>query len=220
MEQGDMRGNVIALRRKMRPPQPFSPAKIRCAQKSGHDDRSHARSLNVLNHPLMLRFRPALTRIMILFSGLMKRAPTEGKQAMTAPRSILLIGIILLLWNLIGVLAFIMQYSADLSQLAKSDPTTARIFAQMPGWSWAAYAVAVGAGTLGAILLLLRKAAAAPIFLLSIIAIVVQFGHSFLGTDLLAVKGATAAIFPAVILIIAIFQWRYAHNLTARGILH
>lgn len=138
---------------------------------------------------------------------------------MTAPRSFLGIGIILLLWNLMGVIAFIMQYSADLSQLAKSDPYTARIFAAMPGWAWAAYAVAVGAGTLGAILLLLRKAAAAPLFLLSIIAVVVQFGYSFIHTDLLAVKGATAAIFPAVILIIAIFQWRYARSLIAKRIL-
>lgn len=138
---------------------------------------------------------------------------------MTAPRSTLAIGIILLLWNLIGVAAFIVQYTTDLSQMARTDPYTARIFAQMPGWAWAAYAVAVGAGTLGAILLLLRKAAAAPIFLLSIVAVAVQFGYSFLGTDLLTVKGVTAAIFPAVILIIAIFQWLYARNLIAKAVL-
>ncbi|WP_176590794.1 sugar transporter [Sphingobium sp. EM0848] len=139
---------------------------------------------------------------------------------MTVARSFWGIGIVLLLWNLMGVAAFIMQYSADLNQLAKTDPYTARIFAAMPGWAWTAYAVAVGAGTLGAILLLLRKAAAVPLFLLSIIGVIVQFGYSFIHTDLLAVKGATAAIFPAVILIIAIFQWRYARTLTGRGLLH
>ncbi|UZW53845.1 sugar transporter [Sphingobium sp. JS3065] len=138
---------------------------------------------------------------------------------MTAPRSFRAIGILLLLWNLLGVAAFIMQYSADLDRLAKTDPYTARIFAAMPGWVWATYAVAVGAGALGAILLLLHKAAAAPLFLLSIIAVIVQFGYNFLYTDLLAVKGPTAAIFPAVILIIAIFQWRYASRLIAKGIL-
>lgn len=138
---------------------------------------------------------------------------------MTASRSFRAIGILLLLWNLMGMAAFIMQYSADLNQLAKTDPYTARIFASMPGWVWAAYAVAVGAGTLGAILLLLRKATAAPLFLLSIIAVIVQFGYSFLHTDLLAVKGPTATIFPAVILIVALFQWRYARGLIAKGIL-
>ena len=138
---------------------------------------------------------------------------------MTAPRSFRAIGILLLFWNLMGVVAFIMQYSADLNQLAKTDPYTAKIFAAMPGWAWAAYGIAVGAGTLGAILLLLRKAAAAPLFLLSIIAVVVQFGYSFIHTDLLAVKGVTAATFPAVILIIALFQWRYARRLIAKGII-
>src|SRR3546814_13564138 len=59
-----------------------------------------------------------------------------------------------------------MQYTADLDQLAKTDPYTARIFAAMPGWAWTAYALAVGGGTLGAILLLLRKAAAAPLLAL------------------------------------------------------
>ncbi|AMK22721.1 MULTISPECIES: sugar transporter [unclassified Sphingobium] len=138
---------------------------------------------------------------------------------MTAPRSFRAIGIILLLWNLMGVAAFIIQYTADLGQLAKTDPYTANIFAAMPVWAWATYAVAVGAGTLGATLLLLRKAAAAPLFLLSIVAVIVQFGYSFIHTDLLAVKDITAAIFPVVILIIAIFQWRYARSLIAKSIL-
>ena len=138
---------------------------------------------------------------------------------MTAPRSFRIVGILLLLWNLMGVGAFIMQYTADLGQLAKTDPYTAKVFAAMPSWAWAAYAVAVCAGTLGAILLLLRKAAAVPLFLLSIIAVVIQFGYSFLHTDLLVVKGPSAAIFPVVILIIAAFQWLYARGLSAKGIL-
>lgn len=138
---------------------------------------------------------------------------------MTATRSFTIIAVILLLWNMIGMAAFIMQYTADLSALARTDPYTARIFAQMPGWAWIAYAVAVGAGTLGAILLLLRKAAAVWPFLASVIAIVVQFGYSFLGTDMLAVKGPTTMIFPAVILLIAIAQLLYARSLAAKGVL-
>lgn len=138
---------------------------------------------------------------------------------MTATRSFTIIAVILLLWNMIGMAAFIMQYTADLSALARTDPYTARIFAQMPGWAWIAYAVAVGAGTLGAILLLLRKAAAVWPFLASVIAIVVQFGYSFLGTDMLAVKGPTTMIFPAVILLIAVAQLLYTRSLAAKGVL-
>ena len=138
---------------------------------------------------------------------------------MRTSRSFTIIALVLLLWNMIGVAAFVVQYTADLNALGKTDPYTARIFAEMPGWAWAAYAVAVGAGTLGAILLLLRKAAAIWLFLTSAIAIIIQFGHSFLGTDLLAVKGPSTMIFPAVILLIAIAQLLYARHLAAKRFL-
>ncbi|MEJ7926910.1 sugar transporter [Sphingobium sp. AN641] len=138
---------------------------------------------------------------------------------MKASSSFIVVGVVILLWNLMGVAAFAMQYSADLAELAKTDPYTARIFAAMPGWAWAAYAVAVGAGTLGAILLLMKRPAAVPLFALSVVAVLAQFGYSFLGTDLLAVKGAGSAIFPAVILVAAIAQYLYARSLVVKGVL-
>lgn len=124
----------------------------------------------------------------------------------------------LLLWNLRGVGAWIRKYSADVDQLAKSDPYTVRIFAAMPAWAWLTYVSSVGVERWGAILLLLRNAAAAPLFLLSILAVIVQFGHSFLGTDLPAAKGFGAATFSAVILIVALIQRLYARALIAKGV--
>lgn len=138
---------------------------------------------------------------------------------MKSPRFFVTIGILLLLWNLMGVAAFIMQYTADLTVLARTDPTTAQAFAAMPGWVWGAYGVAVAAGTLGAVLLLMKKAVAATLFLVSLIAVIVQFGYTFLGTDLLAIKGSTSAAFPALIIIVAIVQLLYARSLVARGVL-
>ncbi|MEC3949949.1 sugar transporter [Sphingobium sp. HWE2-09] len=138
---------------------------------------------------------------------------------MRAPRYVTAIAIIILLWNLMGVAAFVMQYQADLAELARTDPSTAKAFAAMPGWAWAAYAVAVGAGTLGAILLLARKATAAPLFLVSLIAVLVQFGYTFLGTDLVAEKGLGVAAFPALIIIVAIVQLLYARSLVTKRVL-
>ena len=138
---------------------------------------------------------------------------------MAASRSSTITAIALLMWNLIGVMAFIMQYTANLASLAKTDPYTARIFAQMPAWAWAAYGIAVGAGTLGAILLLLRKAIAVLPFSLSVLGIVAQFSYSFFATDLLLVKGPTTMIFPAAILLIAVGQLLYAGRMSAKGLL-
>lgn len=138
---------------------------------------------------------------------------------MKASWSFIVIGVAILLWNLMGVTAFAMQYSANLAELATTDPYAAQIFAAMPGWAWAAYAVAVGAGTLGALLLLMKRSTAVPLFALSVVAVVVQFGYSFLGTDLLVVKGASSAIFPALILAVAVAQYLYARSLVVKGVL-
>lgn len=137
----------------------------------------------------------------------------------SALKGFIVVAVLLLLWNLMGVAAFFMQYTADLGELAKTDPDTARAFAQMPGWAWAVYAVAVIAGTLGALALLLKRKLAVPLFALSLVAVVIQFGWTFLGTDLLAVKGWTTAIFPAVIIAIAVFQLLYARSIAAKGVL-
>ncbi|CAN5327021.1 hypothetical protein BH10PSE12_BH10PSE12_01950 [soil metagenome] len=129
------------------------------------------------------------------------------------------IGIAALLWNLMGVAAFIMQVTMDTGALAKTDPYTAQIFAQMPAWAWVAYAVAVFGATLATIPLLLKRAVAVPLYAIALAAVVVQFGHSFLGTDLLAVKGWTTAIFPAVIFVLGLAQLLFARAMVARGIL-
>lgn len=138
---------------------------------------------------------------------------------MNMPRYFIVIAIVLLLWNLMGLAAFAMQYTADLTELAKSDPVTAQAFAAMPAWVWIAYAIAVGAGTLGAVLLLMKKAAAASLFLLSLIAVVVQFGYTFVGTDLLALKGPSVIAFPAFIVVMAVVQLLYARHLVGKAVL-
>jgi len=131
----------------------------------------------------------------------------------------ILIAIALLLWNLTGVAAFIMQFTMDYAELAKTDPYTARMMTTMPGWLWGVYAVAVGAGVLGALLLLARRAAAAALFALSLAAVIVQFGHALALTDLIAVKGWSAAAFPAFIILMAVVQYGYARAQVGQGVL-
>ncbi|WP_336972623.1 sugar transporter [Sphingobium aromaticiconvertens] len=138
---------------------------------------------------------------------------------MSAPRSLTIVGIAALLWNLMGDASFVAQYSMDTAELAKTDPYTARIFAQMPTWAWAAFAVSVVTGTLGSILLLMRRAAAVALYLISLIAIIMTFGHSFFGTDMLAIKGWTATLFPALIFVLGIAQFLYARAQVTKGVL-
>ncbi|MCW2366759.1 hypothetical protein M2341_002206 [Sphingobium sp. B7D2B] len=124
-----------------------------------------------------------------------------------------------LIWSLIGIAAFIVQSTANLEELAMADPYQAEIWANMPRWAWLSYGVAVASALVGAIALLARRAAAVWFSLLALIAILIQFGYSFLGTDLLAIKGVSAALFPALIVLIALLQLGYALRLRGRGLL-
>lgn len=127
--------------------------------------------------------------------------------------------ILFLIWTLIGIAAFLVQSTANLEELAMADPYQAEIWANMPRWAWLSYGVAVAAAFAGAVALLARRAAAVWFSVIALIAILVQFSYSFIGNDLLAVKGTSAALFPAFIVLIALLQLGYALRLRSRGLL-
>lgn len=74
-----------------------------------------------------------------------------------APKWLLWVGILFLLWNLMGIGAFASQWSMSADDIGKLPPDQRDLWLAMPGWAWAAYAIGVVVGTLGAIGLLLRK---------------------------------------------------------------
>lgn len=121
-------------------------------------------------------------------------------------------GIVLLSWNVVGITAFVLSYWNDL--------TAASTLLPIPGWTAAGYGVAVIAAMVGAALLLMRKSAATTMFLVSLIAVIVQLGYTLLGTDLVATKGVGVVIFTDFIITAAILQLLYARPLVAKGILH
>jgi hypothetical protein len=135
----------------------------------------------------------------------------------TAPRGLLWAGIALLLWNLMGVGAFVGQWMMATDQLANLPPEQREMWVSMPGWAWAAYAVAVFGGTAGAIGLVMRKAWTVPLFAASLIAVLVQFTYPFIIADGLRTLGPSALIFPAFIIAIAVLQCWLSRKWRAAG---
>jgi hypothetical protein len=124
-----------------------------------------------------------------------------------------------LLWNLIGIAAFAMQWNVahDAAALAKLSPGEQAMWSAMPGWAWAAYAIAVLAGTAAAIGLVMRKGWAAPAALVGLIAVVIQFGNAFLLQDGIATVGANAVFLPIFIIVMAALMWWLARKWRAAG---
>jgi hypothetical protein len=130
-----------------------------------------------------------------------------------------IVAVLLLLWALMGDAAYLMQVTADLSVMAQTDPVSARIFAAMPPWVWSAYAWAVWLSTGGAVLLLLRRRAAIWLYAVSLVGIIVQFGWTFLMTDLIAQKGPSVMLFPMFIFIMGLFALWWSRSRSTAGLL-
>lgn len=135
-----------------------------------------------------------------------------------APRWFIIVAVLLVLWGLLGCAALYMHVAYGASMDPAATEWDRNYYAALPGWFTPVYAVAVGGGLLGAVALLLRSAAAKWLFLLSLIAVIVQFGYVFGGTGLLAHKGAAMTVpFPAFIAAVAVFQLWLAHVAQRRG---
>jgi asparagine N-glycosylation enzyme membrane subunit Stt3 len=88
-----------------------------------------------------------------------------------------IVSAIALLWNAMGVVQYLQQaYETD-SFKEMSTPEQLEMYANLPSWYIAAFALAVFGGVIGCILLLLRKKLAYKVFLISFIAIIVQMSY-------------------------------------------
>lgn len=121
------------------------------------------------------------------------------------PRKFWVITSIMFLWNLLGIVAFLTDFTMSAEALAAMPDAQRSLYENMPAWATAAYAMAVICGTLGCVALLMKKAAAVPLFVISFLAVLLQFGHAIFGSDLVQVMGPSSLAMPIVIVAIAIF---------------
>ena len=129
------------------------------------------------------------------------------------------ISAVLLTWNLIGLLFYYQQSTLTPEIMADVGLSAEQIahISGTPAWAHSGFAIAVNAGVLGAILLLLRKAWAVPLFALSLLGALVQNFDGFVLRDALGAWGTTGLILPVAIILIAIFSILYGRSAKARG---
>ncbi|MEJ2258862.1 MAG: hypothetical protein P8X98_18140 [Woeseiaceae bacterium] len=126
---------------------------------------------------------------------------------------------VLLVWNLIGLMFYYQQSTLTPEIMANAGLTPQQIahITNTPAWAHAGYAFAVNAGVLGAILLLLRKAWAIPLFVLSLVGALVQDLDAMVLRDGIAAWGNAGLILPAIVIVICLYEIWYARSAKARG---
>ena len=130
------------------------------------------------------------------------------------PRWFAVAAILALLWEIFGCTTYVLHVTGDPADLPAEQ---AAMWAATPAWSIAAYAVAVWVGLAGAALLVMRRRLAAPLLLVSLIAVVVQFSSLLLVPEVRNVTPPGAWIMPAFIIIVCAAIWLFARRAKRRG---
>lgn len=84
-----------------------------------------------------------------------------------------------LIWNLAGVMAYLGQVMAPDDVLSQMEKAIRDAISQRPAWATAAFATAVWGGAIGSLLLLIRKKLAHPVFMLSLVGVIVQMYYNY-----------------------------------------
>jgi hypothetical protein len=133
------------------------------------------------------------------------------------PRSFWIISGVALVWNLVGVAAYVAQVTMTEDALMALPEAESMLYENIPAWATGAFAVAVFGGALGSLLMLLRKSWAIPVFIASLAGILVQTYHSFFVARSIEVYGPGGLVMPGMILIIALLLVWYSRKASAKA---
>jgi len=133
------------------------------------------------------------------------------------PRSFLIISVVALVWNLLGVMSYLMEVTRSPEALAQMPEAERVLIETLPTWVTGAFAIAVFSGVLGCVALLLKKAWAVPLFIVSLVAVVLQMGHWLFIANAMEVYGTEVIIMPLLVTVIAIFLVWYSRDAKNKG---
>jgi hypothetical protein len=138
----------------------------------------------------------------------------------TVPAWYWAVAVIALLWEAMGCFAYLGQMTMTPAQMAALPPAERDLWMAMPAWLSGVYAVAVWVGLSGALGLLLKRRWARICFIVSLAAVLIQFGWTFAATPILTTIGPVAVGFPLLIIVVAAVLVWFSTMAVRRNWLH
>lgn len=130
-----------------------------------------------------------------------------------------IVGVVALLWNGMGVYAYLDQALMSAEEFAALPEIQQDLLTTQPVWVTAAFAIAVFAGLVASIAFLLRKQIAVRLFLVSLVAAIVQISSYFVLDGYMEFMSAYGWTMPALILLFAVGFWLIARHAAKKGFL-
>ena len=130
-----------------------------------------------------------------------------------------IIAVLALIWNIMGVMAYLAQAFMTDDMKALLPEAEREMYETKPAWATAAFAFAVFAGLTGSIALLLRKKWAAPLFLISLLGILIHQLYLFLVSNIMDEASPSMMVMPILVTVTGIFLVWYSRKSIVSGIL-
>ena len=110
-----------------------------------------------------------------------------------------IVSVVALLWNLAGVKAYLDQAYGSGDALSEIANAAKDLVNPTPAWVTAAFAIAVFGGTIGSLLLILRKKLAHTILFVSMLGVFAQTSYNVFATDNVANSDAGGIIMTVMV---------------------
>ena len=126
------------------------------------------------------------------------------------------VGLFGLIWSVMGCYNYIMQTNPEV--LAQFPEVYQMVIKGRPGWVALSFVIAVFGGALGSALMLMRRAVARPVFLLSLLGVVVTFLQA-LWVIVSAPGAGSIVIGTGMSLVVAAYLVWFTHRKAGRDLL-
>ena len=147
----------------------------------------------------------------------MSDAPVS--QTKSTPIHLWIVGVLSLLWSLVGAYDYLMTQTENEAYMADFEPAQLEYFYNFPTWLVVFWALAVWCSVAGSISLLVRKRFAEQILLVSFVSMVITAIYNFGFSNGMEIMGTGGFIFTLVIFFIGLGLWLYARAMRMRGVL-
>ena len=130
-----------------------------------------------------------------------------------------LVAVLSVLWNSGGVMDFTMTHSQNEAYLAAFTEEQREYFLSFPLWANVAWAFGVFGAFLGSLMLLFKRAWAYPLYLASIVGMLISFGYQFTSDAPADLYTGAALAFTIAIFVVAFLLLWFTSNMRNKGIL-